>query len=117
MKVNVIRKQNVQDFAKLSNSNKSFNEWFNKVSKADWNSPNDIKLTFNSADLLGKSCNRVVFDIGGNNYRLICKYKFGKINLNKKTQVHLFVCWIGTHAEYTKLCNEKLQYTINLYKK
>jgi mRNA interferase HigB len=40
---------------------------------------------------------------------LICKYFFGA------KQAHLFVCWIGTHAEYDKVCKEDNQYTISLY--
>jgi mRNA interferase HigB len=40
---------------------------------------------------------------------MICKFAFGN------SQVHLFICWIGTHAEYTKLCNAQTQYTISNY--
>jgi len=79
------------------------------LKKSDWVLPNDIIDTFGSADLLGNGSNRVVFDIGGNNYRMICKYHFGA------SKVHLFINWIGTHAEYTQLCDRKEQYTINLY--
>jgi mRNA interferase HigB len=71
--------------------------------------PNDIKLTFNSADLLPKACDRVVFDIGGNNYRMLCGYKF------RKKEVYLYINWIGTHAEYSKICKNSEQYTISLY--
>lgn len=45
--------------------------------------------TFGATDLLGKSSNRAVFNIGGNTYRMICKYAFGD------RKVHLFICWIG----------------------
>ena len=86
-----------------------FVEWLSKVRKADWETPTDIKATFSSADLLGKSSFRVVFDIGGNNYRMICKYAFGE------RSVRLYVCWIGTHAEYDKLCNDNKQYTVYRY--
>lgn len=65
--------------------------------------------TFGYADLLGNGSNRVVFNIAGNNYRLICGYKFGP------NMVHLFVKWIGTHAEYDKLCSKNLQYTVSKY--
>jgi len=76
---------------------------------ADWNVPRDIVSTFNSADILGQGSNRVVFNIGGNKYRMICKYYFGK------KKIHLFVKWIGTHSEYDKLCKENKQYDIDLY--
>ena len=87
----------------------SFEAWIQKVKAADWNSPEDMSQTFASVDILGKGSNRAVFDIGGNNFRIICKYQFGD------TMVHLFICWIGTHAEYTKICDNKEQYTIEKY--
>jgi len=79
------------------------------VKQADWKSPVDIINTFNSADLLGKSSNRVIFNIVGNQYRMICKYYFGL------TMIHLFVKWLGTHTEYTALCKRNEQYCINIY--
>ena len=30
-------------------------------------------------------------------------------------QAHLFVCWMGTHAEYDKICKQGEEYTVNLY--
>jgi mRNA interferase HigB len=54
-----------------------FAEWLTKLKHADWEKPTDIQSTFGSADLLGKSSGRIVFNIGGNNYRMICKYAFG----------------------------------------
>ncbi len=68
-----------------------------------------ILFIFVAANLLGNGSHRVVFDIGGNHYRIICKYAFGK------KQVHLFVCWIGTHADYDKLYKNNEQYTVNRY--
>ena len=110
MKVHLIKKQTIENYIiKNARSKASFEIWFSILKNANWNEPNDIILTFNSADILGKSSNRVVFNIGGNNYRMICRYHFG----NEK--IHLFIKWIGTHAEYSKLCNEGKQYEINLY--
>lgn len=65
--------------------------------------------TFGAADLLGNGSDRVVFNIAGNNYRMICKYHFGV------SKVHLYVKWIGTHTEYTELCNDNDQYVISIY--
>ena len=54
--------------------------------------PKDIKNRYRSADFLAD--NRVIFDIGGNNYRLVVKVRYqGSIVL---------VEWVGTHAEYDK---------------
>ncbi len=110
MKVHLIKKQSIEDFVKKNvRSKTSFEIWFSIMRQADWNEPNDIISTFNRADILGKGSGRVVFDIGGNHYRMICKYHFGA------SKVHLFVKWVGTHAEYSKLCNAGKQYNINLY--
>ena len=110
MKVHLIKKQSIEEYVlKNARSKVSFELWLSIIKRADWNDPIDILSTFNSADVLGKSSHRVVFNIGGNNYRLICKYHFGK------TKVHLFVKWIGTHAEYTKICNNEKQYDISDY--
>ena len=110
MKVHLIRKETIERYVvDNARSRPSFTSWLTAVRYADWNAPSDIKQTFGAADLLGNGSNRVVFDIGGNNYRMICKYAFG----DKK--VHLFICWIGTHAEYDKLCDKNEQYTITNY--
>lgn len=110
MKVHLVKKQTLEDFAhQHPRAKTSLEDWIGKLKLANWENPGDIKNTFNTADLLGGSSKRVVFNIAGNNYRMICKYIFGM------KQVHLFVCWLGTHAEYDKICNQGVQYFINLY--
>jgi mRNA interferase HigB len=107
MKVHLIRKETIENYvADNARSRSSFSIWLTAIKHADWKIPEDILETFGSADLLGKGSDRVVFDIGGNRYRMICKYVLGQ------KQVHLFICWIGTHAEYDWLCNKSKQYTI-----
>ena len=67
--------------------------WFAVVSKARWQSPKDIKRQFGtSVDFVGD--NRLIFDLGGNKYRLIVheSYKFGRV----------LVKFIGTLAEYDR---------------
>jgi mRNA interferase HigB len=108
--VHLIKEKTIRNFiAEHAGSKSSFNEWLTKIKLADWSLPGDIKDSFPTADLLGNGSWRVVFDIAGNKFRMIVKYGFGE------NQVHLFVCWIGTHAEYDKLCKEQKQYTINVY--
>ena len=110
MKIRLVKKKTIVKYQIANaNSRSSFDQWVDKLSKSNWNISNDIKQTYGSADVLGKRSNRVVFNIGGNNYRMICKYHFGK------SYVHLFINWIGTHTEYNELCSDELQYTINLY--
>lgn len=110
MKVRLIKRKSIEDFAlQNARSRSSFRIWLALLKRADWNEPGNIADTFGSADLLGKGSNRVVFDIAGNNYRMICKYHFGI------TRLHLYIKWIGTHAEYTELCDNNEQYTVNIY--
>lgn len=78
---------------------RAFQDFYDKLEYCDWNTPNDIKKTFASADVVsceGAPFNRVIFDIGGNKYRLICGYLF-------KNKVMLYIRFIGTHAEYDKI--------------
>ena len=67
--------------------------WFVEAMKAQWQSPNDIKQTYRNASIVGN--NRVVFNIKGNDYRLIVhvRYDIGIV----------FIRFIGTHREYDKV--------------
>jgi mRNA interferase HigB len=110
MKVHLVTKRNLKKYALQNSGARIFiKKWMIEVQKADWASPNDILNSYVSADLLGNGSNRVVFDLGGNNYRMICQYWFGEIN------VHLFVRWIGTHAEYNELCKRNGQFNCKEY--
>lgn len=110
MKVRLIKRKSIEDFAlQNARSRSSFRLWLALLKRADWAAPGDIAETYGAADLLGNGCERVVFNIAGNNYRMICKYHIGV------TRIHLYIKWIGTHAEYTKLCDNNEQYTVQNY--
>lgn len=68
-------------------------EWYTTVSDANWGDFAQLKRTFNSADYVAGG--KVVFDIGGNKYRLV-----GLIGYRTK---RIFVLFVGTHAEYDRL--------------
>lgn len=73
MRVHLIRKETIENYIRLNaRSSTSLEDWLAKLSNADWEQPGDIKKTYGSADLLGKGSNKVIFDLGGNNYRMIC---------------------------------------------
>lgn len=108
MKIHLIKKRTIERFVlKNAGSRIPFQKWLATLKRADWNIPQDIVATFRSADILGERSKRVVFNIGGNHYRMICRYHFGG------TRAHLFIKWIGTHAVYNQLCREGKQYTID----
>src|SRR6056297_812232 len=80
MKVHLIKKQSIEDYVvKNARARASFEIWLSILKRADWNEPNEIVSTFNKVDIIGKGTNRVVFNIGGNNYWMICKYDFGAL--------------------------------------
>lgn len=107
MRVHLLKKSTIKNYAANNVQSKAgLEKWLVAIKKARWNTPEDIQLKFGAADLLGNGTNRVVFDIGGNRYRIICEYSFGE------NEVLLFVRWVGTHSHYTKLCKEGRQYTI-----
>jgi mRNA interferase HigB len=72
--------------------------WFAEARKARWTSPSDIKALHRSASFVGDD--RVVFNIGGNRYRLVValSYRRGSI----------FVRFVGTHAAYDRIDAEKV---------
>ena len=107
MRVHLIKKQTVEAFVLAhARARPSFAIGLTALNAADWATPADMQATFGAADLLGNGSNRVVFNVGGNTYRVICHYVFGA------QQVHLFIRWLGTHAQYTRLCAQNRQYTI-----
>ena len=67
--------------------------WYDFIHHARWNSPADVKRDFRSASILGD--NRVVFNIKGNQYRLV-------VRLNYPMQT-VYVRFIGTHTEYDRI--------------
>ena len=67
--------------------------WYNEFLKDDFKSFNELKATYGNASLVGKS--RVVFNIKGNDYRLIVSVNF--------KQSAAYVIWFGSHKEYDKI--------------
>lgn len=89
----VIGRDKLTNFSKKHNQAKSALEaWFAETERASWQTPQDIKERFNSADFLAD--NKVIFNIKGNHYRLVVRvrYQNGIVAIE----------WVGTHAEYDK---------------
>lgn len=73
--------------------------WVDEVKKATWKQPADIKAQYRSASIL--KSRRVVFNIKGNDYRLVLSvaYRFQAV----------YVKFIGTHAEYDAIDAETVE--------
>ena len=95
----VIAKRTLRDFwIKHADSEQQLTSWYRETEKAEWNSINELKTEYPNASILKN--NRIVFNIKGNNYRLIVKFNF-----------EFQICWIrfiGTHAEYDKINANKI---------
>lgn len=109
MRINLIKWINILEIVQKDKEMlNSFMKFYEKLKVVDWNNPNDVLTTFNSADIVKCTpSNRIVFNIGGNKYRLITGYYFGK------SLVNLYVKFVGTHKEYDKIDACK----INIFKR
>jgi len=67
--------------------------WYRHVLKADWGSPAEVKADFSRASILKDG--RVVFDLGGNKYRLVVWINYG--------YRVVYIRFIGTHAQYDRI--------------
>ncbi len=92
--VRVIAKPTLRDFwEKHADCEEQLKSWYRETEKSEWKNINDLKKEYPSASILKD--NRIVYNIKGNNYRLIVKFNF-----------EYGICWIrfiGTHAEYDKI--------------
>ena len=79
--------------------------WYELVYKAEWRTPAELKAQLASVSVL--TSERVVFNIKGNDYRLIA-------SINYARQI-LFVKWLGTHREYDKIDARKVDYDEDRY--
>ena len=75
-------------------------DWYNMVKKIDWDSPNDVKKNYGNASIIAN--NRVVFNIKGNDFRLVAEIDYAyKL---------VFIIWVGTHRAYDKIDVSKIGY-------
>jgi mRNA interferase HigB len=97
--MHVLKRKTLVDFyTKYPASKGALEAWFDEAKRASWLMPDDIRKRFNSADFIAG--NRVIFNICGNNYRLIVivQYKAKRV----------LIRFIGTHKEYDKIDAEKI---------
>jgi mRNA interferase HigB len=78
---------------KYQQAEESVRAWIYEVRFSDWNSANELKLKYGNASII--SSKRVVFNIKGNEYRLIVDIEF-KLKI-------VFAIWFGTHKEYNAI--------------
>jgi len=74
--------------------------WVYEVKFSTWNNTNELKAKYGNASFI--SSKRVVFNIKGNDYRLIVDIEY-KLKL-------VFIVWFGTHKEYDKIDAKTVSY-------
>ena len=91
MPTNVFRRQKLSDFWAIHpKAEGPLSAWYTAVSLVEWTGPDHLKSAFGSADFVAD--NRVIFNVGGNNYRVIARFAYQY----KLAQIK----FVGTHAEY-----------------
>ena len=94
MKVSGFTPERVDRFVRSGRGAKGALEaWRKVVDNARWTKYADIRATFRHADHVG-SC--IVFNLGGNKFRLIAKIKYE----TDDSEGRIYVVSILTHAEY-----------------
>lgn len=90
----IISKRRLIDFYSIHADAKApLEAWYFEAKHAKWLTPQDIKLHYPSASIIEN--NRMVFNIKGNTYRLVCaiRYDLGIV----------YIRFIGTHSQYDKI--------------
>ena len=86
-------------WARHSDAEQPLKAWYEEATQANWTQPAQIKAQYGSASILKNR--RVVFNIKGNDYRLV-------VALAYKLQI-VYVKFIGTHAEYDAIDAETVE--------
>jgi mRNA interferase HigB len=74
--------------------------WFDEVKRARWSRAADVKRRYATCSII--SADRVVFNIKGNDYRLVVAIDFEKSIV--------WIKWIGTHRDYDKIDVKEVQH-------
>jgi mRNA interferase HigB len=86
----IARSTLVKFWTKHHDSEQQLKSWYTEARKADWKTPAQVKERYGAASILKRG--RVVFNICGNKYRLVCAVLFD--------QGIVYVKFVGTHKEY-----------------
>ncbi|MGA8611501.1 MAG: type II toxin-antitoxin system HigB family toxin [Xanthobacteraceae bacterium] len=74
--------------------------WFHEAKKARWSSAADVKRQYATASIV--SSDRIVFNIKGNDYRLVVAVDFAKSIV--------WIKWLGTHKDYDGIDVKQVQH-------
>jgi mRNA interferase HigB len=78
--------------------------WYYEFLKATFRNFNELKAVYGNASIVAN--NRVIFNIKGNDYRLVVSVNF--------RQLAAYVIWFGTHKEYDKINTEIVEFDTDI---
>ena len=99
----IIKEKTLTEYCKLSKykqAEEPVNAWIYEVRFSSWDNANELKTKYGNASII--SSKRVVFNIKGNDFRLI-------VDIEYKLKI-VFVVWFGTHVEYDKIDAKTVSY-------
>jgi len=99
----IIKENTLYNYCKLSRhklAKESLKAWIFEVRYSFWDNANELKSKYRNASII--SSKRVVFNIKGNDYRLI-------VDIEYKLKI-VFILWFGTHEEYEKIDAKTVNY-------
>ncbi len=99
----IIKEKTLTEYCKQSKycqAEESVKAWIYEARFSTWNNANELKSKYGNASII--SSKRVVFNIKGNDYRLI-------VDIEYKLKI-VFVIWFGTHKEYDKIDAKTVSY-------
>jgi len=105
--VNIIAKGTIQYYiAKYPKAKTALLTWYHEFSKAKFHNFNELKAVYGNASIVAN--NRIIFNIKGNDFRLVASVNFHKMAS--------YVIWFGTHSEYDKIDVEMVNFDGNILK-
>lgn len=74
--------------------------WIKEAENSNWKNSAELKAKYRNASII--TSKRVVFNIKGNDYRLI-------VDIEYRLKI-IFIVWIGTHSQYDKVDAKTISY-------
>lgn len=96
----IISRRTLREFVALREGRKdhpalkaALDAWFAEVSRAIWTTTADVKRLYAAASVV--NADRIVFNIKGNDYRLVVAVDFER--------AIVWIKWVGTHKDYDRI--------------
>lgn len=99
----IVKEKTLTEYCRLSKykeAAESLKAFIFEVRYSDWENAKELKSKYGNASII--SSKRVVFNIKGNDYRLI-------VDVEYKLRI-VFIVWFGTHTEYDKIDAKTVRY-------